>query len=294
MFEEEYSANQIRADLAFLRYTIQKNQVPLRNDTGLQKLIDECQHFLNNQQVTQEEIKPVTVLFTLVHSLKKLWLNDVDFTIQLRAMNTGTFEYGNPDPDLEHFFKDFEFEIFSASHLINNGIAISLPQHTVGEDLQFNAIDIQCKHPNSLNQVEQNIRDFTSRLNTTRRYGVFGLAVDDCFNYAQRLIFRDEADYNQYFEALSLQTDITLQTLFRDSLARSTRVLGIYLTATFFVLIDNRGLRLVRLTNSAFCFRPDRREINDGLYKEAYKVITKFNPQPAWLTIENQALIAVN
>ncbi|MFO0495951.1 MAG: hypothetical protein ACK50Y_10510 [Flavobacteriia bacterium] len=294
MYEQVYSATQIKGDLTFLKYAIKKNQVQLIANTGLQKLIDDCELYLGLQQVTQEQIKPVTVLFTLVNSLRKLWLSDIDFTIQLRAMNTGQYEYGNADPNLQHFFKDFEFEIFSASQLIKNQIQIDLPQHTAGEDLHFGDIDIQCKHPNTLNQVESNIRDFTTRLNQSNRYGVFGLAVDDCLNFAERLIFTDNNDFETYLQNKLTASEPILEGIFRDNLARATRILGLYTTSTYFVLIDGNGLKLVRTTNSVFCFRPDRREISDAFYKQAYKVISTFNPHPTWLTIENQTLQSIS
>lgn len=294
MYEQVYSATQIKGDLTFLKYAIKKNQVQLIANTGLQKLIDDCELYLNLQQVTQEQIKPITVLFTLINSLRKLWLSDIDFTIQLRAMNTGQYEYGNADPNLQHFFKDFEFEIFSASQLIKNQIQIDLPQHTAGEDLQFGDIDIQCKHPNTLNQVENNIRDFTTRLNQSNRYGVFGLAVDDCLNYAERLIFTDNNDFETYLQNKLTASEPILEGIFRDNLARATRILGLYTTSTYFVLIDGNGLKLVRTTNSVFCFRPDRREISDAYYKQAYKIISTFNPHPTWLTIENQTLQSIS
>lgn len=294
MYEQVYSATQIKGDLTFLKYAIKKNQVQLFANTGLQKLIDDCELYLGLQQVTQEQIKPVTVLFTLVNSLRKLWLSDIDFTIQLKAMNTGQYEYGKADPNLQHFFKDFEFEIFSASQLIKNQIQIDLPQHTAGEDLQFGDIDIQCKHPNTLNQVESNIRHFTRRLNQSNRYGVFGLAVDDCLNFAERLIFTDDNDFETYLQNKLTASEPILEGIFRNNLARATRILGLYTTSTYFVLIDGNGLKLVRTTNSVFCFRPDRREINDAFYKQAYKVISTFNPHPTWLTIENQTLQSIS
>jgi hypothetical protein len=105
MYEQVYSATQIKSDLTFLKYAINKNQVQLIANTGLQKIIDDCELYLSLQQVTQEQIKPITVLFTLVNSLRKLWLSDIDFTIQLRAMNTGQYEYGNTDPNFQHFLK---------------------------------------------------------------------------------------------------------------------------------------------------------------------------------------------
>ncbi len=294
MYEQVYSATQIQGDLAFLKYAIKKNQVQLRPTTGLQKLIDDCETYLPLKQVKPEEIKPITVLFTLVNSLKKLWLESVDFTIQLRAMNTGEYEYGNPDPELKHFFKDFEFEIFSASQLIKNKINIDLPQHTIGEDLQFGDIDIQCKHPNTVNQIDTNVREFTTRLNQANRYGVFGLAVDDCFSFADRLIFKDDEDFENYMKKKLSDSEAILNGIFTQNLSRATRILGLYTTSTYFVLIDNQGLKLVRTTNSVFCFRPDRREITDAFYKQAFRILTTFNPHPTWLTIENQTLQAIN
>lgn len=292
--DEIYSEMQIRGDLAFLKYAIRKNQVQLRPDTGLQKLINDCEHYLEIPVVSQEEIKPITVLYTIVNSLKNLWLSDTGFTIQLRSMNTGQYEYGNADPNSQHFFKDFEFEIFSASQLINNQLQIDLPQHSLGEDLQVGDIYIQCKHPNTLNQVEANIRNFSTRLNQNRQFGVFGLAVDDCFNYAEQLIFMNDNDLKMYLQNKSDVSEQILGELFKDHLARATRILGLYTTATYFVLISGYGLRLVRRANSVFCFRPDRNEITDTLYKQAYKVISTFNPHPNWLTIQNQTLQSIN
>jgi hypothetical protein len=294
MFETEYSNEQIKADIVFLKFAIKKNQVTLNPNTGLGKLITDAQNYVINGHRTDEGLKACTVLFTLVSSLKTLWISGADFKIQLRAMNTGTFEYGQVDPDRQHFFKDFEFEVFCAAHLNRAGVQIYLPQNTTGEDLVFKGIDLQCKHPTTINQVEQNIRDFSSRLNSNTRYGIFGLAVDDCLNYAGRLTFSSEQELNEHFKNLSGINEQILQQLFENTLARATRVLGLFTTASFFVKIDNVGLRMLRLTNSVFCFRADRNEITDDIYRQAFMILTKFNPQPSWLTIERQTLVSVN
>lgn len=285
MYQEIYYPTQISADLDFLKYVIKKNQVKLISNTGLSKLIEKCEEYITSEYLDEEHIKSITVLFTIVNALKNLWFSDVDFTIQLRAMNTGDYSYGNPDPDFQQFFKDFEFEIFSASQLLKNAIQIELPQHTIGEDIEAGDIDIQCKHPNTLNQLKSYVNDFKTRLNQSNRYGVFGLAVEDCFNYSEKLIFNDEDDFKGYMKNKTENNDSELEKIFTDTLAPATRILGIYTTATYFVYINNIGLRLNRMTNSVFCFRPDRKEINDSLYKSAYKLISTFNPHPSWLTL---------
>lgn len=294
MFEQGYSVTQIKGDLAFLKYAIKKNQVQLRPNTGLQKLINGCEHFLSISEITDEDIKPINVLYLLVNSLKSLWIADVEFSIQLRAMNTGEYEYGKPDANMFHFFKDFEFEIFSASQLIKNNVAVELPQDTAGEDLQYLEIDIQCKHPNTTNQIGQNILDFNSRLNQAKRYGVFGLGTDDCLNYSERLVFEDEEDFNNYMSNKIEESETILKNIFSEKLSNTTRILGFYTTSTYFILFNRVGLRLIRMSNSAFCFRPDRKEIQDRHYKQTYKIISTFNPQPTWLTFEKRVLQSIS
>jgi hypothetical protein len=296
MYEVVYSNQQIKGDIAYLNYVIKKYQVTLRDGTGLKKLIEECDHYVNlTDEFTQDELKPLTVLNSLVRSLKSLWLKDVDFSAPLGAMNTGNFEYGIPDPNNDHYFKDFEFEIFSAGQLCRNGIEVDLPKHTAGEDIIVKDIDIQCKHPSTMNQVDSLMGDFTKRLNANNRYGVFAMAVEDCFGFGQRTIFENKDDFESYFEAKSEVAESNLKVLFENKLARSTRILGLYTTNSFFIHInDDPGLKMIRLTSSVFCFRPDRKEIKDDVYKQAYKVVSSFNPHPSWLTIENQTLISTN
>nr|WP_315215299.1 hypothetical protein [uncultured Flavobacterium sp.] len=295
MYEVVYSNQQIRGDIAFLNYLIKKYQVTLIKGTGLQKLIEECEHYVNiTEGFSQEELRPLSVLNSLARSLKSLWLKDVDFKSPLGSMNSGNFEYGNPDISKEQFFKDFEFEIFSAGQLCQNKIDVDLPTHTAGEDIIVGDIDIQCKHPSTTNQVDSLMKDFTIRLNSSNRYGVFAMAVEDCFGFGKRNIFEDENDFQNFMKIKSEFAEIELKKIFENRLAKSTRILGLYTTASFFININGEGLRMIRLSNSVFCFRPDRKEIKDEMYKQAYKIVETFNPHPSWLTIEKQKLISIS
>jgi hypothetical protein len=295
MYEIVYSNQQIKGDIAYLNYLIKKYQVTLIEGTGLKKLINECEHYIKiTEEFTQEELKPLTVLNSLVRSLKSLWLKNVDFKSPLGSMNSGNYQYGKTDGKMDHFFKDFEFEIFSAGQLCQNGIDVDLPRHTAGEDLVVGEIDIQCKHPSTTNQVDGLISDFNTRLNSSKRYGVFAMAVEDCFGYGERNLFESVDDFNNFMKTKSEAAEIVLQKIFENRLAKSTRILGLYTTSSFFININGEGLQMIRLTNSVFCFRPDRNEIKDEMYKQAYKIVETFNPHPSWLTIEKQELISVN
>lgn len=292
--EIPYTLNQIGADLTFLKFIIKKNKISLKGESGLNKLIGECEELFLDNSINNDKLKTITVLNILVHSLKILWMNDKNFRNQLASMNRGSYQYGQSDTKFEYFFKDFEFELFSASELIRKGLSFDLPQNDDGEDLIFNNFDIQCKHPNTLNQIEGLLRAFTYRLNKTKRFGVFGIGVEDCFGFADRLMFESSEDFNEYFTDKSENAEASLIEILQNQLANSTRVIGLYTTASFFVNIDGIGLKMIRLANSVFCFRPDRKDIKEYIYKEGFKIVSAFNNSPTWLTIEKQKLKAIN
>jgi len=283
-YESSYTENQILADIAFVEYCIKKYRVKLIQGTGLQKLIDDCKAELDVVRNGRQQQGALPVLYSLVDSLKNLWMCDVDFTIQIGAMNSGQYQYGDPDPDKQQFFKDFEYEIFSASHLIKNGINVELPQDTSGEDIVFEDIDIQCKHPKTCENIDGYLRSFNGRLNKTGRYGVFGLAIEDCLGYNQRQPMTVDA-YKMYIQQKMEENDAILKGIFEPILPTQTRILGIYTTTTYLACIQGYGLRLFRSSNSFILFRPLKKEIKDRYYKQAYRIIHAFNDHPAWLTL---------
>jgi len=287
--ESIYSVKQVEADIAFLEYQCKKNQVALTTGTGIAKLIADCRGSIS-PNATSVDATALSVLFSVTDSLKALWVGNAVFTNQLRAMNTGNFAYGNPDAPLDHNFKDFEFEIFSASQLLKSGIEAGLPQHTTGEDLEVGDLLVQCKHPSTTLQVDTLIRAFTNRLYNEGKYGVFGMAVEDCLGYPSAKEFESEQEYNDFMLNHNAKVEQELNELYQRRVASSTSVLGLYTTASFFKKIKGHGARMVRMSNSVFCFRTDRKEIPDALYKQAYRLVSSFNPSPNWLTIEKQAL----
>lgn len=288
--EDIYSLKQVKADIAFVEYQCKNNQVVLREGTGIAKLISDCESAIKLNDGSKRDTNALAVMYSVSEVLRTLWLRNVIFTNQLRAMNTGNFAYGNPDAVHDHYFKDFEFELFSTAQLAMSGSLVELPQHTVGEDIECGNIQIQCKHPSTLNQVDKLIREFTARLNKTGEYGIFGMAVEDCLGYPSGREFETVDAFNAFMASFNLGVEKSLNKLYAERLAKSTRVLGLYTSASFFLKIKDSPARMVRMANAVFCFRVDRKEIKEEHYKKAYQLLSVFNPRPSWLTIEKQAL----
>jgi len=175
----------LKADLAFLMYLIERKcNVVLIENTGLKKLIDDCNSFLDSSAITNVDLIALNAATSLIASLKILWRNNIEFCQQLKACNTGDYEYGKLSSGGKHFYKDFEFELWSAALMVRNGLKVALPQRLDSNDILYDDIEVQCKHPDVFDRdrVDKYLREFTKSLNTRRRYGVFGIAIEDCFH----------------------------------------------------------------------------------------------------------------
>lgn len=283
----------LKNDLAFLMYIVDKKcHVALIENTGIKKLIDECNDFINSATITNEHLKALNAATSLIASLRVLWRNNVDFCQQLKACNTGDFEYGKLSASGEHFYKDFEFEIWSAAHLIQNKVNVELPQQRDSNDILYEDVEIQCKHPDSFNRerIDKYLREFNSSLIAHKAFGVFAIAIEDCFQF-QPGEFESKNDFEQYMTRRQAEIDNILAGVFDEVLGYTARIAGVFLTSTFyFYLIDTNDLLFHRMGNSVLCFRPDRPEIKDEHYRKAFDILECFNSSPTWITFKDQKL----
>lgn len=290
MFKKEeiagYNPVLIQADIDFLEFMILKNEVVLIENTGLHKLIEDCRGYITLDAKTQfgiDTIKPLLVLHSLSDTLKVLWLKKKPFATQLRAMNSGDFAYGVPSVQSEIFFKDFELEIFTAAHLNEYNVDVRLPQDTEGNDLYYMDIEIQCKHPLvfTRQKIDHFLRDFQISLQNNQKYGVFGIGVDDFLGFTEAdFPYDDEKILDAYKNRLYAAESI-LKEIFDDTLRYCPRVLGVYLINTHFMHSPKLGPTLTKMTNSVFCLRPNAREVPEEIHRQAYEIISAFNPKPA-------------
>lgn len=281
-----YPTTQIEADIDFLKYQIKKRQVTLIANSGLQKLIDDCNSYLAlaaGDPIYNTTLQPLLVMYSLSDTLRMLWMKRVDFEVQLRAMNTGDFAYGVTSVGNSINFKDFELEIFSAAYLNEYGVKATLPQHTNGNDLFYKDIEIQCKHPEVLTRqkIDGFLRDFQISLQDSQKYGVFGIGIDDYLQFNETTF---PFDFDAYFQAYSQklrEIDVELKLIFDDTMRFCPRVLGVYLINTHFTYNDRMGISLTKTTNSTFCIRPNAREVPEEIHIQAYEVISVFNTKPS-------------
>jgi hypothetical protein len=297
--EKFYASQQIRADISFLKYQLDRNcKTTLIAGTGISKLIEDCENYLSDKSIYLDKERAVHILYTLVGSIKLLWFNDVDFCQQFNSLNSGDYEYGKISPDGERFYKDFEFEIFAAAMLASSGLKPILPDHTSGNDIFCNDIEIQCKHPSvfSQNNIDKYIQKFHSSLIANKSYGIFAVAVEDSFDFAKLQSATSATDFERFLEQKRKDGEEILKDIFEKSLVTKVRILGVFLFASYYKInfTSISDFRFVRDTNSIFCFRPDRKEIKDDIYKKAYKILCAFNPSPSMLTIEEGKLVSIN
>lgn len=290
MFKKEqitgYNPVLINADIDFLKYLIEKNQVTLINNTGLQKLIDDCKNYIELDPETKfrfDTLKPLLVLYSLTDSLRILWMKRKEFKTQLKAMNSGDYSYGVPSKSDQIYFKDFELEIFTTAYLNEFNVDTELPQHTEGNDLFYKEIEIQCKHPLTFSRgkIDRYLREFQTSLQNSQKYGVFGIGVDDFLGFTEvDSPFDDENIVANYRKKL-YESDATLKEVFDDTLKYCPRVLGVYLINTHFMHSEKLGPTLIKMTNSVFCLRPNAREVSEEIHRQAYEILTVFNSKPA-------------
>ena len=297
--EEFYNSTQIRADISFLKYQIDRNcKTTLIRGTGISKLIEDCEAYLSDANISLGRIKAVHILSTLVSSIRLLWFRDIAFCQQFNSLNSGDYEYGKVNLNEEIFYKDLEFEIFVAAMLARSGLTPNLPNHTTGNDVFCETIEIQCKHPNvfSENNIDKYVRKFHSSLIKNKTYGVLAVAVEDSFDYAKLTAQPSATDFQKFLEQKRKDGDQILKAVFEKCLVDKARILGVITTASYYEINQSTtsDFRFVRDSNSIFCFRPDRKEIKDEIYKNVFKLLYAFNPSPSMLTFEAGKLTSIN
>lgn len=269
----EYASNQIEIDITFLKQKIKECHVTLHPRSGLMKLLDNCDGYLLGVK-DEVNYKAVLALNCLVYSLRVLNGEGIEFCQQLKSMNTGDFEYGGVSSEKEHFYKDFEFEIFCAALMIAKGVRAVLPSDTKGNDIFYKDIQIQCKHPDKshLKKIKNYLGEFNKSLNEAQKYGVFMLGVDT------------------YFQGIEPSRDILmeLENLMAEEIPYALQgkkwIIGVCVTTTYYSFIEN-GVRIMRTGNGLHCERSGE-TVNKNVLEEVLQIVKCFNPAPAILVFE--------
>lgn len=280
-----YNDVTINGDIEFIKYLCSLREINLVKGTGILGLLDECQEFLQlglNDEIFNATLKPLLILHSFSDTLKILWMKRQEFGIQLSAMNTGSYDFGIIEEDKNNF-KDFEFELFSAAYLNECGLNAELPQHTVGNDILYKDIEIQCKHPETFtrDKIDKFLRAFQSSLQKSQKYGVLGLGLDDFMAFKEESFSIDSPQFEKNYQESLIEYDKILRNVLDDTLRFCPRVLGIYSINTHFVYNEFKFLSLSKTSNGVFCLRPNAKRVHEEIHRQAYEVISVFNPKPA-------------
>lgn len=273
--------------VVFIRDICEQFKVPLKPDQGLTLALNEAEALSVGKKSKDpltplrlnEAVRCAHVVYAIAESLETCAKVGLDVSDHLRQMTTGTANYGTPGSYEARtiFLKDFEFELFVASALIRGGIIPEFfPQSNDPRgDMFVGQIFIECKHPNSVGQLETLLRKFNAALRRASRFGVFAIAVEDAFNLGDRDEFATQVEFDFWLEAKRVKMETEGLALAKRA-AKLHRIASIVYTSSFVEIVAG-GSSMRRLSNSIIF---DHRETFEKYAATAGQIAKVFNPVP--------------
>jgi len=292
---ELYATEQLFAELALLEYQAQRCKVELVPGQGIRKVIDNAKKFLTGQDQSKENLKAVHAAITLSSSLRLLWFRGIDFTQQLISMNTGDYLYGEKSSDKEIFYKDFEYELFTASMIAESDLRTILPRVLDGNDVICDNVEIQCKHPDTIGKnIQKFARKLSSRCRKNGSIGVLALAIEDAMDFYHETTAEDE--WRQWIQRKLNEGEELFDKIIPEALQYSPKVFGVIITSTYFKDLHGQhfNLQLMRMTNSVFCHRPEDASVSDDQYAKLLRLLSVFNPAPNFIKFSGRKVVEIN
>ncbi len=206
----------------------------------------------------------------------------LDVSDHLKQMNMGTVDFGTPANTLHaHYLKDFEFELMVLSRLVIAGATPTLfPQaNDPRGDAICGELYLECKHPNSIKQLQKLIAAFAKSLGKESRFGVFAVALEDCFNLGDVASFPTRASYLFWLENKRDEMEDFGKRLAAYA-AKFDRIVGLIFTQTKLLVIEG-NTQLERLANSILFDGHITAEVPES---EVLSLLTPFNPVPIRLS----------
>lgn len=219
------------------------------------------------------------VVYALAESLQTCVNAGVDVAGYLPQLTTGTTDFGVPagPNDRTIFFKDFEFELLIAATLVKAGVIptlMAVPNDPSGEMCVGN-VHIEAKHPNTLGQLEKQMRKFNKELQRRGTWGMFAVALEDAFELGERADFESDLVYEQWLKAKRDGMEALGLRMIKRA-AKLPRIAGLITTQTSVTNVAG-ATNLTRLANSVLF---DHRESKPSYWADAEKVAKAFNPDP--------------
>jgi hypothetical protein len=191
--------------VTFIRQVYTRYHIPLKPTEGLARALDEAEALARGVKAesafSREYLIQITneihVIYAFGGNLEVTVNAGLDVSTHLANLTTGTTNYGTPSADSKTiFFKDFEFELFLASALLQHGLRpIFTPPGDPCGELVCRGIRIEAKHPNSVGQLTKLLGKFQKALEEIRTFGIFVVALEDVMELGDISEFASQADY---------------------------------------------------------------------------------------------------
>jgi hypothetical protein len=274
---------------AFIRKTFADAKVPLKAGEGLERSLTEAEALARGEKLPGEPSAEVLnavardahVIYALTDSLKTCADAGLDIVPHLKQITTGTTDYGTPASGTDAkriYFKDFEFELFTAAALLRAGLAVQLadPPNDPRGDLIVGPLRIELKHPNSLKQLLKLAGKFQKALATIGGFGIFATGIEDAFVLGDQPPEPTQEDYVEWLER-KRDTMERFGLEFIHGVAEYDRIVAVTQTTT--VIERYAGSTRLRRLGNSLIFDDDRCKNKDAV-AIAEKVAKVFNPRP--------------
>lgn len=271
-----------------IRAAYKRACIQLNEDSPLAKALAEAKELADgvkskesaNDQTVLRTVEAAQAVYALAESIETCQSGGLDITRHLAQMATGTINFGTPGTTEKKdiYLKDFEYELFIASTLLNNGLRPNFlddPSDPVGE-MEVNGLIVECKHPNAERKLMRNITKFGKKLLEAERYGIFAAGIEDAYRLGDVEVFADKQAYSDWLE---LKRD-AMETNGRKRAAQVSgqeRILALIHTQTKLLIIDGQT-SLSRLGN-AMLF--DNKESFASHEADVTSIACAFNPSPS-------------
>ena len=235
-----------------------------------------------------ENARACTAMWDLAGTLRLCASRGLNMTTQLRNITTGTVDYGVPAaPNTQsHYFKDFQLELYVGAQCITDGVphvALNPVPNAPDSDLFLETLRCEVKHPNSLGQLSENLKDFNEEIRNRNLYGVFVTGIEDMFNVFPPQMFPDDAAFQTWLTQRRQEADFYARSFYRMAAGRE-RILATVQLWTFWYQVGG-AVSLWREGNSVVF--DHRVGVQAQQYQDAERIARVFNPHfHRWTQIE--------
>ena len=276
-------ADRIEARAEFVRAELDRFKITVDPQQGIGELLALMSELTSKQtsQHPADTVHKLHAFLVLSENLRRCTNAGLETERYLREMVTGVTVFGTPGIEHhDHFYKDFEFELFIASHLIGEGLNVEEVPNAdePGLDFRVGNIDIELYHPDSKQKMGKKASSFNQKLLERDSYGVFGHGVEDAYHLEEKAQASTEEELATKINEARKEMEQNGLRLLNTIARHHKRILGVFITSTAVYTAGDRS-QLVRHGN-AVVFDERKPSAPSDVYEDAIRVLQAFRWPP--------------